>query len=312
MADAKSTRAQTTEYVEANRVRFLHRLSVFGAFAAPQLATTVESLSMASATPTNDGLPIVRFEKVGVRFGLHEVLRGIDLGVERGRTLVVIGESGCGKTVLLKLIVALIAPSGGDVQFEGKSLEAMRERELTALRRRIGFLFQGAALFDSLNVLDNVAFGLRALGGLKEEDVRERVRQRLLEVGLPANAETKMPAELSGGMKKRVGLARALALDPEVMLYDEPTTGLDPIMSDVINELILQTRKRRPVTSIVVTHDMKTARKVADRIVMLHPLAHLDPEEQQIVFDGSPDEIMQSADRRVRQFIEGEAGSRDQ
>jgi phospholipid/cholesterol/gamma-HCH transport system ATP-binding protein len=267
---------------------------------------------MASATPTNAEHPIVRLEKVGVRFGLHEVLRGIDLGVERGSTVVVIGESGCGKTVLLKLIVALIAPSTGNVQFEGKSLEAMRERELTALRRRIGFLFQGAALFDSLNVLDNVAFGLRALGGLKEEDIRERVRQRLQEVGLPVNAETKMPAELSGGMKKRVGLARALALDPEVMLYDEPTTGLDPIMSDVINELILQTRKRRPVTSIVVTHDMKTARKVADRIVMLHPLAQLGPEEPQIVFDGSPDEVMQSADPRVRQFIEGEAGSRVQ
>jgi phospholipid/cholesterol/gamma-HCH transport system ATP-binding protein len=254
--------------------------------------------------------PIVRLEGIGVRFGRQEVLRAIDLRIASGQTLAVIGESGCGKTVLLKLIVGLIQPTSGSITVEGKRLENLREHELIALRRRVGFLFQGAALFDSLNVLDNVAFGLRALGGLKEEDVRERVRQRLKEVGLPAGVEAKMPAELSGGMKKRVGLARALALDPDVMLYDEPTTGLDPIMSDVINELILQTRKRRPVTSIVVTHDMKTAHKVADRIVMLQPVAQLGPEEAQVIFDGPADAVAKSTDARVRQFIAGEAGDR--
>jgi phospholipid/cholesterol/gamma-HCH transport system ATP-binding protein len=174
----------------------------------------------------------------------------------------------------------------------------------------MGFLFQGAALFDSLSVFDNVAFGLRAQGRAPEALVREKVRQRLQEVGLAAGIEHKKPAELSGGMKKRVGLARALALDPEVMLYDEPTTGLDPIMSDVINELIQQTRRRHPVTSVVVTHDLRTVQKVADRIVMLYPLARLGPGQPQVIFDGTPDELRGCPDPRVRQFVEGEARER--
>ena len=267
-----------------------------------------ELLVNPDSTASHDEPPILALERVGIHFGKQSVLRGIDLSVKRGQTVAVIGESGCGKTVLLKLIVGLMKPSSGTVHFEGKALAKLRERELIELRLRMGFLFQAGALFDSLNVYDNVAFGLRALRGLKESDVRERVRLRLSEVGLPANVETKMPAELSGGMKKRVGLARALALDPEVMLYDEPTTGLDPIMSDVINDLIVLTRKRRPITSIVITHDMKTARKVADRVVMLYPLPRLMPEESQILFDGPPDELAKSPDARVRQFVEGEAG----
>ncbi len=190
--------------------------------------------------------------------------------------------------------------------FDGKVVADLDDRELTRQRLRFGFLFQGAALFDSLSVHDNVAFGSRPrdLGAAAVETV---VRQRLQEVGLPAGIESKKPAELSGGMKKRVGLARALALNPEVMLYDEPTTGLDPIMSDVINELILQTRQQHPVTSIVVTHDMKTVQKVADRVIMLSPLARLEPGADQILFDGTPDELARSANVRVRQFILGDA-----
>jgi phospholipid/cholesterol/gamma-HCH transport system ATP-binding protein len=266
-------------------------------------------MSSASATPEPAAKPLLALEQVSVQFGAHRVLHAIDLYVRRGQTLVVIGESGCGKTVLLKLIIGLLRPTVGRVLFDGKVLADLPERELTRQRQRIGFLFQGAALFDSLSVYDNVAFGLRAQER-QEAEIRETVRQRLQEVGLPASVVDKKPAELSGGMKKRVGLARALALDPEVMLYDEPTTGLDPIMTDVINELILQTRRRRPVTSVVVTHEMRTVQKVADRVVMLYPLSRLVPGESQVLFDGTPEELRQCQDQRVRQFVEGEARER--
>jgi phospholipid/cholesterol/gamma-HCH transport system ATP-binding protein len=263
-----------------------------------------------STSPSPADADVVVLESVSMTFGSQSVLREIDLRVRRAQTLVVIGESGCGKTVLLKLIIGLLQPTRGRVLFDGRDLATLDDRELTRQRLRFGFLFQGAALFDSLTVFDNVAFGLREQRRLKENAIAEVVRQRLQEVGLPAGVGPKKPAELSGGMKKRVGLARALALDPEVMLYDEPTTGLDPIMSDVINELILQTRRRRPVTSIVITHDMKTALKVADRVVMFYPLARLPADERQIIFDGSPDELRRCQDPRVLQFIEGEAQAR--
>jgi phospholipid/cholesterol/gamma-HCH transport system ATP-binding protein len=269
----------------------------------------------------------IGLEQVSIRFGDLAVLRGINLNIARGETLVVIGESGCGKTVLLKLIIGLLTPSEGRVTFDGRVLVDLNDRELTRQRLRFGFLFQGAALFDSLTIFDNVAFGLREGGRDRgepgrvssrsgepgsvsprrwdEKTIRETVRQRLKEVGLPDGVEQQKPAELSGGMKKRVGLARALALEPEVMLYDEPTTGLDPIMSDAINELILQTRRRHPVTSIVVTHDLTTVRKVADRVVMLYPLARLAADENQVIFDGPPKALADSTDLRVRQFVEG-------
>jgi phospholipid/cholesterol/gamma-HCH transport system ATP-binding protein len=253
---------------------------------------------------------LIDFRRAGIAFNGHAVLRDITLAVPAGQTLAVVGESGCGKTVTLKLIVGLLRPTAGQVLFAGKQIADLPDHEQVRQRLRIGFLFQGAALFDSLTVYDNVAFGLRAQRRLGDADIRDRVRRRLQEVGLPDGVERKMPAELSGGMKKRVGLARALVLDPEVMLYDEPTTGLDPIMTDVINELILQTRRRSPITSIVVTHDLKTVYKVADRVVMLHPLARLGPDDPQILFDGTPAELRASTDRRVRQFVEGEAGER--
>ncbi len=254
--------------------------------------------------------PLIRLADVSVRFDQQRVLSHVSLDIFPHQTVVLIGESGCGKSVTLKLIVGLLRPTEGEVFFEGKPLHRMGERELTAMRLRVGFLFQQAALFDSLTVYDNVAFGPRAKGGFTEDAVAGRVRERLQEVGLPATSETKMPAELSGGMRKRVGLARALALDPDVMLYDEPTTGLDPIMTDVINELILQTRRKRPVTSLVVTHEMRTVQKVADRVVMLYPLARLTAGEPQVLYDGPPAGLSDCPDPRVRQFVEGDARDR--
>jgi phospholipid/cholesterol/gamma-HCH transport system ATP-binding protein len=253
--------------------------------------------------------PLVHFENVHVQFGSQAILRAINLTVPRRQTLAILGESGCGKTVTLKLIVGLLRPTTGRVLFDGKVLTDLSDRELTKQRLRIGFLFQGAALFDSLSVFDNVAFGMRS-SGVPESELNDRVREHLRDVGLLPDVTNKFPAELSGGMRKRVGLARALALRPEIMLYDEPTTGLDPIMSDVINELIIQCRQRYPVTSVVVTHDMKTALKVADRVVMLYPLSRLRAIEPQVLFDGTPEELRKCPDPRVRQFVEGDARGR--
>jgi phospholipid/cholesterol/gamma-HCH transport system ATP-binding protein len=253
---------------------------------------------------------LIELRQVSMQFRDNPVLREINVEVRRGETLCIIGESGCGKTVMLKLIIGLLRPSEGSVRFDGVDLAELGGKELVKVRLRFGFLFQMAALFDSLTVLDNVAFGLREHRICDEAQVRRIVAERLQEVGLPPEIESKKPAELSGGQRKRVGLARALAIGPEVMLYDEPTTGLDPIMSDVINELILQTQRTKKTTGVVVTHDMKTVNKVADRVVMLYPLARLEPDEPQIIYDGPASELESSPDPRVRQFVRGEAGER--
>lgn len=263
-----------------------------------------------NATAPVRSTPVIDMIDLSMRFRHQAVLRDINLSVPRGETVCIIGESGCGKTVMLKLMIALLRPTSGVVKFLGQDLSSLGEHELSLTRLRFGFLFQSAALFDSLTIFDNVAFGPRENGLRDVESLTRLVVDRLQEVGLPPGLESKKPAELSGGQRKRVGLARALALDPEVMLYDEPTTGLDPIMSDVINELILQTQSSKKTTGVVVTHDMKTVAKVADRVVMLYPLARLGPGEPQILYDGPPDAIEEHPDRRVRQFVRGEAGER--
>ena len=269
-------------------------------------ATATEPMPL----PPAENQPLLSVDALSVRFGSQEVLRNISLQLAAGETLVVLGESGCGKTVLLKTMIGLVQPTSGEICFEGRPLGQMSERQLAHLRTRYGFVFQGAALFDSATIAENIAFPLREHTNLHDHEINEIVSELVGEVGLPQTVLTKKPVELSGGMRKRAGLARALALDPQLILYDEPTTGLDPIMSDVINELILRVRQRPRTTSVVVTHDMRTAHKVADRIVMLYPLSRLGPNEPQIIFSGTPAELDQSEDSRVRQFVEGRAGQR--
>lgn len=277
-----------------------------------ETATSMGSTSLAGPSSASstvaEARSILQLEQVSVRLGTQEVLRDICLAIPRGQSVALIGESGCGKTVFLKVLVGLIRPSRGRVCLDGVELHSLPEEELVRQRLRFGFVFQAAALFDSMNVFENVAFPLRQHTNLDEASIRQRVIQQLAEIGLGEEVLAKYPAELSGGMRKRVGLARALILRPEIMLYDEPTTGLDPIMADIINSLIKQTHEKHQVTSVVVTHDLKTVRTVAQRVVMLYPLRRLAPGEEQIIFDGPVSQLEQAQDKRVRQFVLGQAG----
>ena len=240
----------------------------------------------------------IEIEGVWKRLGAKQVLRGVDLTVAEGESVVIIGRSGTGKSVLLKHVVGLIDPDRGAVRVDGRDVPALSVKELLDLRKRMGMLFQGGALFDSLTVGENVGLPLREHTRIAETQVDLVVHEKLHLVGLEG-VETMRPSSLSGGMKKRAALARALALNPKIMLYDEPTTGLDPITADLINRLIRRLQERLGITSIAVTHDMRSAYHIADRIAMLH--------EGRIHAIGSPAEIQASADPAVRQFIEGSA-----
>jgi len=230
------------------------------------------------------------------RIGTQEILRGVDLEVPVGETLAIIGRSGGGKSVLLKHLIGLMRPDAGEIWVEGQNITAMSERELAAIREKVGILFQGSALFDSMTVAENIAFPLHEAGERDEKVVREKVREMLEVMELEGN-EAKMPESLSGGMKKRVGLARAIVRRPSCILYDEPTSGLDPVVSDSINRLIRRLQQRYGVTSIVVTHDMKSAFDVANHIAYLH--------EGRIYFHGTAIDLQQAHDPLLQDFLLG-------
>jgi phospholipid/cholesterol/gamma-HCH transport system ATP-binding protein len=241
---------------------------------------------------------IIRIRGLKKRFGPHTVLDSLDLDIMRGETLVIIGRSGCGKSVLLKHITGLVKPDAGEIMFEGEDVTGFARKKLFEMRMRFGMLFQGSALFDSLSVGENVALPLRKHSKMTDEEIYRTACEKLELVGL-TDVYDQFPAEMSGGMKKRIGLARAVVMDPNVVLYDEPTTGLDPIMADVINELIRALQRELEITSVVVTHDIKSAYHVGDRIAMLH--------EGRIIYSGTPDEVRRTDNPVLRQFVEGKA-----
>lgn len=246
----------------------------------------------------NNSRPIVEFRKVSKAFGSLVVLREINLELERGRTTVIIGESGTGKSVLLKHMMGLLRPDRGEVWVAGERVDQLKEHQWVDVRKRFGFLFQMGALFDSMSAGENVAFPLREHTRLSEQEIQRSVAEKLNMVGLDG-VQRKRPSELSGGQRKRVALARAIAMEPEIILYDEPTTGLDPIRSDTINDLIIKLNEELHITSVVVTHDMTSAYKVADRMLML--------QNGRFIADGTPDDFRHAEDPRVRRFVTGDA-----
>jgi phospholipid/cholesterol/gamma-HCH transport system ATP-binding protein len=231
-------------------------------------------------------------------FGSKHVLRGVNLEVRKGESMVVIGGSGVGKSVLIKCIIGLVRPDSGSIRVDGQEITSLDEKSLNEIRKKFGMLFQASALFDSLSVWKNVGFGLKQHTALGDQEIKAIAVEKLRLVGL-THVEELMPSELSGGMRKRVSLARAVAMEPEILLYDEPTTGLDPIMADVINELIVQMRRKLQMTSIAITHDMVSAYKIADRIAMLYG--------GEIIEVGTPQENKESSNPIVQQFIQGKA-----
>lgn len=241
---------------------------------------------------------MIRINDLHKSFGLNKVLQGINLHIQSGETLAIIGQSGSGKSVLLKHMLGLIQPDRGSIIVDGVEICGSSEAELNNIRRKFGLLFQAAALFDSLTVAQNVSFGLERYRDLSQEELQKKVKKSLAMVGL-REVEQLMPHELSGGMKKRVGLARAIAYEPEIMLYDEPSTGIDPIRADAINELIIKMKQEFRITSVVITHDMTSAYKVADRIAMLY--------NGKIVTVRTPEELKKSENQIVQQFIHGRA-----
>jgi phospholipid/cholesterol/gamma-HCH transport system ATP-binding protein len=245
---------------------------------------------------------IIEFKNVDKAFGDNVILDGANLAIQKGETITVIGGSGKGKTVFLKLLLGVLRPDDGKVMFRGLSLGDMKEKEVVSMRKHIGMLFQGAALFDSLTVAENVAYPLREHFDYDDDEIAKRVAHKLEMVGLPGTEEM-MPVDLSGGMKKRVGLARAIATDPDVILYDEPTTGLDPANTKRICKLILELQEKLKVTSVVVTHDMEATFKVTDRIALLH--------DRRFYFIGNKEEAKVSTDRVVQNFIHGEMETGD-
>jgi len=255
------------------------------------------SLPPGTAASTKDGnSSMIAVHGLVKTIGAQEILRGVDLDVARGETLAIIGRSGGGKSVLLKHLIGLMRPDAGEIWIEGQNIIDMSERNLAPIRQKVGILFQGSALFDSMTVAENIAFPLREAGERDPKVLRKRVSE-MLEVMELQGQEEKMPVNLSGGMKKRVGLARSIIRQPSCILYDEPTSGLDPVVSDSINRLIRRLQQRLGVTSIVVTHDMKNAFHVADRIAYLH--------EGKIYFQGAPEELRQSPDQILQDFLLG-------
>lgn len=232
-------------------------------------------------------------------FGSNQVLRGVNLSIEKGKSLVVIGGSGTGKSVMIKSVLGLINPDKGSIKVDGTEVTTLDAKGRDDMMRKFGMLFQGAALFDSLPVWENVAFGLIQGKGMKRKDARDIAIEKLRAVGLPARVAELLPAELSGGMQKRVGLARAIASNPEIIFFDEPTTGLDPIMADVINDLIVETSKGLGATTLSITHDMASARKIADQIAMIY--------KGQIIWVGDAKDVDHSGNEYVDQFIRGAA-----
>jgi len=229
-------------------------------------------------------------------FGTQKVLDGLNLEIVDGQTTVIIGKSGGGKSVLLKHIIGLLKPDSGRVMVDGTDITGLNDKDLNEIRKKFGMLFQEAALFDSMNVAENVAFPLREHTKMKEREIRDIVKERLAAVGLPG-VEQKMPSELSGGMRKRVGLARALAMHPQIILFDEPTTGLDPVMTEAINELIITTQKNFDLTCVVISHDIQSIFEVGHRIAMLY--------EGKIIEYGEPDDIKKSDNPVLTQFLSG-------